>query len=109
VLWRRRAVSDSVRGVGDARAALLLAALGGEAGGASGAAVPPVVARGVDDACALLLADLGGEVEARVALPYEEKARRRWRRCALRFALSAARSAAQVALPCYMWWCARRR
>jgi hypothetical protein len=50
VLWRRRAVSDSARGVGDARA-LLLAALGGEADGASGAAVPLVVARGVDDAC----------------------------------------------------------
>ena len=49
------------------------------------------------------------EVEARVALPYEGKARRRWRRCALRFALLAARSAAQVALPYYMWWCARRR
>ena len=100
VLWRRRAVSDSARGVGDARA-LLLAALGGKADGASGAAVPLVVARGVDDACALYY--------SRVALPYEGKSRSRWRRCALRFALSSARSAAQVALPYYMWWCARRR
>jgi len=49
------------RGVGDARD-LLLAALGGEVGGARGTAVMVGVARGVGDARALLLAALGGEV-----------------------------------------------
>jgi hypothetical protein len=42
--------------------ALLLAALGGEVGGAHGAAVLVNGARGVGDARALLLAALGGEV-----------------------------------------------
>ena len=103
VLWRRRAVSDSARGVGDARA-LLLAALGSEADSHLSLHVASMTLAPYYSRVALPY-----EVEARVALPYEGKARRRWRRCALRFALSAARSAAQVALPYYMWWCARRR
>ena len=52
---------DGARGVDGARA-LLFAALGGEVGGARGAAVLVDGARGVGDARALLLASLGGEV-----------------------------------------------
>jgi hypothetical protein len=54
-------LDDGARGVGDARA-LLLAALGGEVGGARGAAVLDDGARGVSDARAFLVAALGGDV-----------------------------------------------